>query len=239
MVATAETESRSQLPPRLLTGEIRLVPVVELAPYDYGSAPQPSASPWGPEQGEAYWRACLREAGITELNPIAPGSWLVPIESIKSPEMLGKILKVHFADGIPDDLDEIGPFLGGLALAEGNDVLVLPTCCGDLQDLDNWRTASSYESDAPQMLWIGHPWLSAWREASLLHIREETEYGPPPTPGEFVLDPAALDRATHAADHLIDMFLERVVVSLRGLTGSLDVRSVGSLLVGRSGSADL
>ncbi|WP_437914454.1 hypothetical protein WME73_00880 [Sorangium sp. So ce302] len=212
------------------------MPVVELAPGAYGSALQPTTSPWTAEESETYWRACLRAGGVVGVDPVVPGSWLVALDALNSADLLHRVLQVHFADGVPADLDEIGPFYGGLALVDDGENLVLPTCCGDLGDLDNWHIATEQRTDSPEMLWIGHPWLTVWYQAPMLHIREETEYNLPAHPREFAMNPEALQSAVRQATRELDLFCERVVVSLRELPGVLDARAIGRILVGKRDS---
>jgi hypothetical protein len=158
------------------------------------------------------------------------------LDAFDSRDVLQRFLRVHFVDGVPADLDEIGPFDGGFALVDVDDTLVLPTCCGDLANLDNWQAATEQRTDSPEMLWIGHPWLETWYHAPMLHLRETTEYDMPAHPREFVLPPETLQRAVHRAIRQIDTFYERVVASLQELPGVLDARAIGKILVGRRGS---
>lgn len=236
MAFSDETLSGVQCSVRIITDKLRLVPVVEFEPGAYGSTPQPCTGPWTTEESETYWRACLRAGGVVGVDPIAPGSWLVPLVALKSPDLLHRVLQVHFADGVPADLDEIGPLCGGLALVDGGEMLVLPTCCGDLGDLDNWRTATEQRTESPEMLWIGHPWLTVWYQAPMLHIREETEYNLPAHPREFVMNPEMLQSAVRQATRELDLFCERVVASLHELPGVLDARATGRILVGKRDS---
>lgn len=230
----ARPDVRSRV--RTISDSLRLLPVVELEPGVYGSAPQPSTSPWPTEEGDAYWRACLRVGGVVGVNPVVPGSWLVALDALDSAHVLYNVLRVHFIDGVLGDLDEIGPLCGGFALVDGNEILVLPTCCGDLANLDNWQTAAEQRSNSPEMLWIGHPWLETWYHAPVLHIREVDEYDDSTDLREFAVLPEALQRAVHQATLQIDIFYERVVASLQELPGVFDARAIGRALVGRRDS---
>ncbi|WP_438025690.1 hypothetical protein [Sorangium sp. So ce233] len=218
---------------RTISDNLRLVPVVELEPGAYGSAPQPTTSPWTAEESETYWRACLRAGGVVGVAPVVPGSWLVALDVLDSPELLHRVLHVHFADGVPADLDEIGPFCGGFALVDDGEILVLPTCCGDLGTLDNWRIATELRTNSPEMLWIGHPWLTVWYQAPMLHVREVTEYNLPTCPREFAMNPEALQSAVRHATRELDLFCERVVESLHDIPGVLDAAAIGRILVGK------
>ncbi|WP_434044829.1 MULTISPECIES: hypothetical protein [Sorangium] len=232
ITSSDENPTDTRCSARIVTDQLRLRPVVELEPGAYGCAPQPSTGPWTAEESETYWRACLRGGGIVGVDPITPGSWLVPLDALRSDDLIRRVLQVHFADGSPADLDEIGPLCGGFALVDGGATLILPTCCGDLGDLDNWRAAAELRSESREMLWIGHPWLAVWYEAPMLHIREEAECNRTAPLREFAMNPEALQTAVLHAARELDLFCERVVAALHEFPGVLDAGAVGRVLVG-------
>lgn len=224
---------------RVLTGDVHLRPVLELEPSHFGSADRPAGAPSSAAEEDGHWRACLRQAGLVDVAPIVPGSWLVPLEGLSRLSTLETIIRIHFTDDMPATEDEVGPLSGGYALTDGSDVLVLPTCCSDLGDLESWRAAANNANDHPEMLWIGHPWLSAWQQGPLLHLREEPEYPQPSDPAEFAVEPDKLRGAVAEAQAVVDAFrgqLELVLPSLLGLLGgALSASAVARLLVGRVG----
>ncbi|WP_437649903.1 hypothetical protein [Sorangium sp. So ce362] len=239
MASSGKAQSGVQRRVRTISDNLRLLPVVELEPGAYGSAPQPGTSPWTAEESDTYWRACLRAGGVVGVAPVVQGSWLVALDALNSPDLLHRVLQVHFAGGVPADLDGIDPFCGGLALVDDSELLILPTCCGDLGALDNWQIATEQRTELPEMLWIGHPCLTVWYHAPMLHIREEAECNLPTHPREFAMNPEALQSAVRQATRELDLFCERVVVSLRELTGvldALDARAIGRILVGKRDS---
>ncbi|WP_437313235.1 hypothetical protein [Sorangium sp. So ce385] len=218
---------------RVTTDALRLVPVVELEPGRFGSAPHPSSGPWTATESDSYWRACLRGGGLVGVDPIVPGSWFVAIDALTSQDALITVLRAHLGDSVPAD-DEVGALSGGLALVDDVEVLLLPTCCGDLGDLEHWRTAAHRSAEAPETLWIGHPWLTAWYDAPMLHLREESEHGIPAQPRELVVNPELLQRAVRLAAQELDVFSERVASALRHIPGVIDARATAKILVGRS-----
>ncbi|WP_437605226.1 hypothetical protein WMF20_29185 [Sorangium sp. So ce834] len=228
---------RSEEQPRIhvTTDALRLMPVVELEPGRFGSAPHPSSGPWTATESDRYWRACLRAGGLVGVDPIVPGSWFVAIDALTSQDALITVLRVHLGDSVPAD-DEVGALSGGLALVDDGEVLLLPTCCGDLSDLENWRTAAHRSAESPEMLWIGHPWLMAWHDAPMLHLREEPEGGMPAQPRELVVEPEILQRAVRLAVQDLDVFSERVASALRHIPGVTDARATAKILVGRRAS---
>ncbi|XYH92971.1 hypothetical protein ACMHYB_34585 [Sorangium sp. So ce1128] len=217
---------------RVTTDALRLMPVAELEPGRFGSVPHPSSGPWTATESDSYWRACLRAGGLVGVDPIVPGSWFVAIDALTSQDALIKVLHAHLGDSVPAD-DEVGPLCGGLALVDGVEVLLLPTCCGDLGDLGNWWTAAHRLAESPEMLWIGHPWLMAWYDAPMLHVREEPEDGIPAQPREFVVKPEILQRAVRLAVQDLDVFSERVASALQHIPGVIDALATARILVGR------
>ncbi|WP_438014217.1 hypothetical protein WMF18_25255 [Sorangium sp. So ce315] len=217
---------------RVTTDALRLVPVVELQPSGFGSAPYPRRGPWTTEESERYWRTCLRASGIVGIDPIVPGSWFVAIDALASQDALVKVLRAHLGDSVPAD-DEVGALGGGLALVDGVEVLLLPTCCGDLSDLENWRASAHGSAGSPEVLWIGHPWLMAWYDAPMLHLREEREHGIPAQPRELVVKPEVLQRAVRLAARDLDVFSERVASALQRIPGVIDAWAIARILVGR------
>jgi len=62
-------------------------------------------------------------------------------------------------DILPEGLSIEDP---GLALLHDGDPIVLPTCCADENNLDEWRSMLLEAGESWKMLWIGHPWVS-WK----------------------------------------------------------------------------
>lgn len=72
MSSPEDPSSEARRPARVIAGDLRLLPVVELTPSRYGAAPHPTTSPWPAEESEAYWRACLGQSGLVGLIPSWP-----------------------------------------------------------------------------------------------------------------------------------------------------------------------
>ena len=214
----------------------RLRPVIELEPASFGSCERPSTGTSSAEDKEhAYWRACLAQAGITDLQPISPGAWFVYPDQIGDPATLATILRVHFGDdGIPADIEEeASPLAGGLVLLHDDLQIFTPGCCGDMGDVAEWLKATAHESPEPEMLWIGHPWLQVWRENDLLCIREADECPPPRSHPTHRISPLALRQAVALANQEIDSVVERLLFALRGMADPEVVRPLADRLVGR------
>jgi hypothetical protein len=210
----------------------RLRPVIELEPARFGEVhwPHPSTV----EQDRCYWKTCLAQAGITELEAVAPGSWHVLAEAIDEHATLAKILRAHFrAEEIPADPLDVNPLSGGFALVRHGEVVVLPSCCCDLANLEDWEQAAAYEGAEPTMLWIGHPWLSVRSEEDRLCMREVHEPARPEPARAFALPRAALHAAIARARPEIDALYERLLPALEALTPPGDARALAARLVGR------
>src|SRR5262245_21050579 len=130
---------------------VELVPVVELAPTLYAKPDRPLPSGGGPEERtewHRYWLDSLEDSGIVGLTPLLPGSWLVPtrwlVASARLERVLTAFLRARGGAKVLSGEEHIPILEGGLALRCNDDVLVTPTCCGDLGNLSEWRGAAEY-----------------------------------------------------------------------------------------------
>lgn len=191
--------------PFVVGADLRLVPVVELEPGAFRTRTLEAPARSGledPTGWDRYWRESLTDAGLGHLDPIHPGSWLVPIERLVEPRVLTRILEVHQARvgdeaERPAGLDEVEPLSGGFVLCDPERELVTAGCCATLGD--DWRGTVEAATSEWSVLWIGHPWASVRREGARLWLRLEAEHGPPPEPSLLSIDPGALRRAIEAA----------------------------------------
>ena len=148
---------------------LRLLPVVEFEPYRYSPSRAAPGIAAPAAEWERYWRDCLADAGITDLSPLQPGSWFVPVREISQrPDVL-------LGAENPQDSDEILAFPGGLAVMGDDRVLVTPQCCGDLQDLDGWWDLLGSKESATTTLWIGHPSLIVHHRDRCFSMHREDE----------------------------------------------------------------
>ncbi|WNG33848.1 hypothetical protein F0U60_09600 [Archangium minus] len=194
-----------------LSGDLRLVPVVEFEPGPYGRLDDPR--PEGPDEDvpmECYWEHNLAKAGI-RLEPLLPGTWLVPVSRLTDPHALRQLLRVQLESKDPakmvDPFEHVSPMAGGQVLFEGEHVVLTPRCCGDLRNLDRWEAAARGRFDG---FWIGHPQVFASTEEQWLLLREEE----PDRNGVFRawrLSPLMLARAALAARKAQEDFARRLV----------------------------
>lgn len=195
--------------------DIELVPVLELDPWSFSTPdrPRPSGSiPETPEEWSRFWLDCLADAGIHGLAQLHPGSWHVPVRDLDNGETLLKMLRTAVGDGqsIGAPIEPVGvPILdGGLALFNEGRLLVAPTCCSDLGNISEWRSAAGYRESEWRTLWIGHPWLSVRYEGRLLVISEPHDSDKPS--GRWVVEPGVLGRAVDAAEVKLEGFARRL-----------------------------
>ncbi|MEZ4310757.1 MAG: hypothetical protein R3F14_22160 [Polyangiaceae bacterium] len=153
---------------------------------------------------------------------------------IDTPFPLDKILDEHL-DGaeIGADLEEVSPFSGGFVLYGDAEPILLPSCCGDLGNIDEWKKAAAQRTDSPEMLWVGHPWYSTWFADGRLHIREEHEYPGPRAPRTVRVAPTLLEAAISDANREIDQLVDRLLSLLRTGPRSALASEIAQVLVGR------
>lgn len=148
----------------ILLRDLQLIPVLELEPWQFSIHERPLPSGSAIEMPEAwgrYWHACLADSGITGLIPLYPGSRHVLVRELDGEETLLKILRTLLREEgsteAPADDEDVPALDGGLALFSQGELLVEPTCCSDLGNLSEWRSAAAYRDPEWRILWIGHP----------------------------------------------------------------------------------
>ncbi|PIF44382.1 hypothetical protein CLU96_1348 [Chryseobacterium sp. 52] len=136
---------------------MKLINVIEINPLNFskeGSAlPEVSDFP-DPEDWYDEW---VKTVSILDFdfNTISKGSYLVDIESVDDRNLEIILQGIEF-----DEFeDEILPFDGGIALMEDNKALLLPTCCGDIGNIQEWKKILEDKTQEWNDLWIGHPWV--------------------------------------------------------------------------------
>jgi hypothetical protein len=193
---------------------LELVPVLEFSPstYDKMDRPSPAGSVTeNPEGWKTYWVECLADSGIIGLTNLEH-SWLVPIEEITEPNIIKQYLTSEIGESLVDeyDPDHFGALIGGFALRSGGETLVLPGCCGDLGNIEEWKTAAEYKKGDWVDVWIGHPLISIRFNAEQLIISETHEPGEKPERNCHSIDPKELLKAISKAEVQIVRLRERI-----------------------------
>lgn len=192
---------------------VTLTPVVELEPGAYAKRPREYPQVPGsedPDGWDDYWRASLADSGITELNPISKGSWLVPIEQLVRPATLAALLGVEHDDPDRSPEDALASICGGYVLESG-EKKILPGCCGDLSNLEDWREAAAWHKPEWHMIWIGHPWTHVSADGDTLRFLKPSDNDPPEsTEIHLTVSRSDLTAAIEAANALLEQFAGRL-----------------------------
>jgi hypothetical protein len=189
---------------------IELSPVVEIEPMGEGLALPVGSARENPQGWSEYWTAGISARGYSRVKAIEPGSWFVELDAMDE-RSLETLLREKLADCEgPVEIENIGALNGGYALRADEKVLLTPSCCGDLANLDGWKQASRYAGSDWQMLWIGHPWVSVRAAESLLVISDYHEDDREIVP-LLAVQPHDLELAVARAKRLTLSFAERLV----------------------------
>lgn len=163
-----------------------MINTIEINPYDFANSeyeyPNGSLKEL-PDEWNKFWKKCLSDKNLENLNPIRKGSYLVDISSIKNSELKeilkSKLKKIEF-----NKLEEqVGRIYGGIVIKTENKYPIEPTCCGDIGNLYEWEEIFKNGSKDWKQLWIGHPWVfyrmsndiiefSDYYEANIEEIKE-------------------------------------------------------------------
>lgn len=200
---------------------MNLIPVIEFEPGFYRTKDYEIPGYQDIDGWDKYWKNSLADAGITGLEAYKKGSWLVEIEKlIEHYQAIEIMIQNQLARIEPDpELDLIEQLIslnGGYILEVDETNIIYPQCCGDLENLQEWKDASKYLDNTEKMLWIGHPWLmvSAINE-EYLQIRETAEYGVPPEPVTFELNRNDLKLSIIEAENKLAKFQQAVLPILK------------------------
>lgn len=141
---------------------MELINTIEISPYDFANSeyeyPNGSSAEL-PDEWDKFWKRCLADKNLENLNSIRKGSYLVDINSIKKSE-LKEILKSELKEIELDDFEEqVGRICGGIVIKIKNKFPIEPTCCGDIGNLYEWEEIFENSDTNWKQLWIGHPWI--------------------------------------------------------------------------------
>jgi hypothetical protein len=162
---------------------MKLIPVIELMPGAYSQSERNIPEHEDVNGWSIYWKECLEESGITDLEPVVRGSWFVELNEINEHNLriiLSKELEDY--DESCNIEEDISALCGGYILFISKSIRILPSCCGDLSNIGEWEEAVEYFGDEKKELWIGHPWLLVKGNKSRLEITQTAEYGEPSKP---------------------------------------------------------
>lgn len=143
-----------------MNNELKIFAVIELnanefTEYEY---PFPNGSCNElPEDWRLYWKKCLKDSNLVNLDQIIIGEPFVDISTI-SDEELKIIIQHQLKDTNIDDVEEILSFEGGVVVSYDG-VNITPQCCTSINDFENWQKIIYEKPKDWQQVWIGHPWI--------------------------------------------------------------------------------
>lgn len=148
-----------------MTFSVQILPVVEIFPSDYANRDSPLGDA-PPSAWDAHFQACLADAGLAALKPIAPGKWHFRLRDLRNPQAL-RVLAKHRFDSYEFEVDEEFPaeselrecwlpFDGGVALQVDDEIILTSGCCSDLGDIEGWQDAIETRPNAGLNPWNGH-----------------------------------------------------------------------------------
>jgi hypothetical protein len=157
---------------------MKLINTIEVRPYDYSEKtheyPKGSSLEM-PDEWNEFWIRCISDRNLGNLSAIRKGSYLVDIETINDQE-LEEIVKNELKEVELDDFEEqVGRIGGGIVIVENEILLIEPTCCGDIGNINEWESIFENKSNAWHQLWIGHPWLYYKKEKGNVGFSAYTE----------------------------------------------------------------
>ncbi|MDN3694752.1 hypothetical protein QWZ06_22030 [Chryseobacterium tructae] len=158
---------------------IELINTIEVNPLKYAKEdfelPEIADYP-DPEEWFLKWTETASRLTLN-FNGIQKGSNLVDIETIDD-ESLQAIVAAKLSEVEFDDPDENGfvlSFDGGVVLKKDDEVLIQPSCCGDLENVENWQKVVDNRSFGWAEMWIGHPWILYKRENGVISFSDYTD----------------------------------------------------------------
>ncbi|MFC4634498.1 hypothetical protein ACFO3O_11305 [Dokdonia ponticola] len=158
---------------------MKIVNTIEIEPLDYTDneyAYPKTTKIKDPKAWSDYWYRCISDSNLQNLEPIELGSYLVDINKIGDSE-LKIILQKELKDIDVSDVEEyVGQLIGGIVIIEHDKVIIEPSCCGDVSDIQNWESIETSKLDQWTQLWIGHPWLFYKRTDHNIILSDYTDY---------------------------------------------------------------
>ncbi|RZK28084.1 MAG: hypothetical protein EOO61_22550, partial [Hymenobacter sp.] len=128
-----------------------------------------------PTERNKFWLKCISDSNLGRLQSIHKGSYFVDTE-ILNLEELSEILKKELKDvEIEYFADQVGQLCGGVAIELNGEVIIEPSCCGDLGNLSGWENILNSELGVWHHLWIGHPSIFYRRVNDRVEISEYTD----------------------------------------------------------------
>lgn len=158
---------------------MKLLNTIEIEPWDYAKNEYESPSvskAENPKGWSDFWYKCISDSNLQDLQPIELGSYLVDINKIGEPELKTIIEKELKDVDLSDYQEYVGQIIGGIVVLENEKIILEPTCCGDISDIQNWEEIGNAELNKWIQLWIGHPWIFYKRTDNYIAVSDYTDY---------------------------------------------------------------
>jgi hypothetical protein len=156
---------------------MKLINTIEISPLRYSKEEfeLPEISDY-PDHEEWFikWKGAVSQLNF---KTIEKGSYLVDIETIDD-ETLKMIVEAKIEDMESEESEEdvfVMPFDGGIVLKIENDILIQPSCCCDISNIEDWKNIFKNPSSEWRDIWIGHPWVLYKTENGKVCFSEYTE----------------------------------------------------------------
>ncbi|MET3538833.1 hypothetical protein [Chryseobacterium limigenitum] len=138
---------------------MELINVIEISPLKYSKEEYELPEVSDPPNPEVWYRKWVKAVSSIDLDfdTIDKDSYFVDIEDVDD-RNLKIILEIDLQEiDLGDFEDQIMPFDGGIVLKKNDEILIKPTCCGDISNIKEWQRILENESKEWSDLWIGHP----------------------------------------------------------------------------------
>jgi len=141
---------------------VKLINTIEINPYAFANTEYESPNgSWKdlPDAWDEFWRRCLADKNLENLQAIRKGSYLVDIEAISQKELEAIIKNELEGVDLEDYEEQVGIICGGIVVKVEDRFLIEPSCCGDIGNIVEWENIFTNENPNWKQLWIGHPWI--------------------------------------------------------------------------------
>lgn len=156
---------------------MKLINAIEVSPLKYSKEeyelPEPSDYPDHNEWCRK-WEETVSKLDLG-FHTIQKDSYLVDIETIDD-ENLQMILETNLQEiDLEEFEDQIIAFDGGIVLKDNDQVLITPTCCGDIRNIKEWKKIFDNKTSDWSEIWIGHPWIFYKKENGKIQFSDYSE----------------------------------------------------------------
>ncbi|WP_409416059.1 hypothetical protein [Flavobacterium sp. PS2] len=157
---------------------MELINTIEILPSEYSNNDYKSPNTSFLEsklEWYNYWKKCISDSKLTELEPIEKGSFFVDLNTLNDNELKVILLKTLIEIDFENIDDEISHLYGGIVLKLNDQIIIQPNCCCDIGNLSEWLKILISKEDEWHQLWIGHPWVFFKTVDDLIYFSDYTE----------------------------------------------------------------